>query len=234
MTRFAYAPQIARMFPSLVTALAVFEGPAAAAHIAPTVARLERQARDRLAWGSEAEIPAIRAWRAAFAAMGLKPTQYRCAAEALLRRLRKTGALPRVSALVDLGNAVSAAYAVPVASFDLDRISGALTVGPATGRESYLTFGGEIEHPAPGEIIFADGAATAHARRWTNRQSATSAVSPHTRRALVVIEALHPGAEVDVTDALEAVTGTVAQPGTTLRSALLSGGRGGFDTGRAA
>ena len=50
--------------------------------------------------------------------MGLKPTQYRCASESLLRRFRKEGSLPRLHPLVDLCNAVSMAYAIPVAVLD--------------------------------------------------------------------------------------------------------------------
>jgi len=88
--------------------------------------------------------------------MGLKPTQYRCAAESLLRRLRTQGSLPRLHPLVDLCNAVSLAFAVPVAVLDADRIAWPLEVRYATGDEDYLTFGGETEHPAPGEVIFAD------------------------------------------------------------------------------
>ncbi len=42
----------------------------------------------------ESEFPPIQAWRQAYAEMGLKPTQYRCAAEALLRRFRKDQNLP--------------------------------------------------------------------------------------------------------------------------------------------
>jgi len=38
--------------------------------------------------------------------MGMKPTQYRCASEALLRRYRRDRVLPRVHPLVDLCNAV--------------------------------------------------------------------------------------------------------------------------------
>lgn len=66
----------------------------------------------------ESEFGQIQAWRRAFSQMGLKPTQYRCAAEALLRRLRKEHSLPRLHPLVDLCNAASAAYAIPVAVFD--------------------------------------------------------------------------------------------------------------------
>nr|WP_291295640.1 phenylalanine--tRNA ligase beta subunit-related protein [Elioraea sp.] len=91
----------------------------------------------------------MQAWRRAFSRMGLKPTQYRCASEALLRRLRQEGSLPRRHPLVDLCNALSAAFAIPVAAFDVARISGDLEVRPADGTERYLTFGGEIETPIP-------------------------------------------------------------------------------------
>lgn len=155
------------------------------------------QARQRLAQAPEGELPEVQAWRRGFARMGLKPTQYRCASEALLRRLRKEGALPGLHPLVDLCNAASAAFAIPVAVIDMDRISGSLQVRPATGSEVYETFSGEIEHPEPGEIIFADTAGRAHARRWCNRQSGHSAVSASTANALIVAEALHATAAAD-------------------------------------
>lgn len=155
-------------------------------------------ARKRLAAGPEGQFPEIQAWRRAFAAMGLKATQYRCASESLLRRLRRDGDLPRVHPLVDICNAISAAHAVPVAALDLARIDGDLVVRPATGDESYLTFGGERERPVPGEIVFADTAGNAHARRWTNRQSGLSAVTAGTTSALIVTEALHGTAAADI------------------------------------
>lgn len=217
-----------------MTALAVIENLPETLELQAAVVGLEDQARLLLDGRTEAELPAIRAWRTAFSTMGLKPTQYRCAAEALLRRFRKDGTLPRAAPLVDLCNAVSAAHAVPVAAFDLDRIAGDLTVGPATGAETYLTFGGQTEHPAPGEIVFADAAGTAHARRWTYRQSAASAVSPTTGRALIVIEALHEAAETDVTAVRDALGEIVRDHGASVRTGLLRSGAGNFDTGAAA
>jgi DNA/RNA-binding domain of Phe-tRNA-synthetase-like protein len=95
------------------------------------------------------------------------------------------------------------AYAIPVAVFDLDRVDGNLEVRYAKGTEVYRTFSGETEHPAPGEVIFADAASQAHARRWTNRQSALSAVRPDSTRALIVVEALHDNAVADVAALLD-------------------------------
>jgi DNA/RNA-binding domain of Phe-tRNA-synthetase-like protein len=105
--------------------------------------------------------------------------------------------------LVDICNAVSMAYAIPIAVFDLDRVDGNLKVRYADGAEVYLAFSGETEHPTPGEVVFADAARQAHARRWTNRQSALSAVRSDTARALVVAEALHDDAVADVAALLD-------------------------------
>jgi DNA/RNA-binding domain of Phe-tRNA-synthetase-like protein len=130
--------------------------------------------------------------------MGLKPTQYRCAAEALLRRLRKEGALPRIHPLIDLCNAISTAFAIPVAALDVTRISTGLDVRHAHGDEVYHSLTGQAEHPDPGEIVFADATGHAHARRWTNRQSGLSAVRDGTATVLIVAEAVHASAPADV------------------------------------
>jgi len=193
-----------RDFPGLVPGVLYAGGITADA--APGTDHLTTVAKARLAEGPESEFPEIQAWRRAFARMGLKPTQYRCAAESLLRRFRKEGSLPRLHPLVDLCNAVSVAFAVPVAVLDADRIAWPLEVRYATGDEDYLTFGGETEHPAPGEVIFADQAGQAHARRWTNRQSGRSAVSPATNSVLIVAEALHAGAATTIPELIKTLT----------------------------
>ncbi|GAA2721232.1 MULTISPECIES: phenylalanine--tRNA ligase beta subunit-related protein [Streptomyces] len=168
--------------------------------------KLLPRVEERLAAGGESAMPEISAWREAFSAMGLKPTQYRCASEALLRRYRKERSLPAFHPLVDYLNTVSMAFAVPVAVFDCDRVAGGITVRPAEGTEEYTTFQGDSEHPAPGEVVFTDAAGYAHSRRWTFRQSARSVVGPHTERALIVAEALHPSAEADLTALQQEIT----------------------------
>jgi DNA/RNA-binding domain of Phe-tRNA-synthetase-like protein len=187
-----------RDFPELATGMLQVERITPTADTSALVDRLHAVAAGRLADGSESDLPEVQAWRRAFARMGLKPTQYRCASEALLRRFRKEGALPALHPLVDLCNAASMAFAIPVAVFDLGQVEGALEVRHATGTERYETFAGEVEHPNPGEIIFADEAGSAHARRWTNRQSGRSAVRAGTSAALIVAEALHGTAREDV------------------------------------
>lgn len=196
---FQHHPAIHERFPELAAGVLHVRGIHAEAQVSEPLARFTATARDRLrAAGGESELPEIQAWRRAFQRMGLKPTQYRCAAEALLRRLRKEGMLPRIHPLIDLCNAASLAYAIPVAALDLAQVAQWLEVRPASGSEAYLTFGGEIEHPEPGEVIFADADGRSHARRWTNRQSGLSAVRDPTAQVLIVAEALHATAARDV------------------------------------
>ena len=203
--KFQHATEIWRDFPELVPGVLFAEGITAGLPTGNHTAKLTETARSRLAGGTESELPEIQAWRRAFARMGLKPTQYRCAAESLLRRFRKEGALPELHPLVDLCNAASIAFAIPVAVFDAAQLAGELEVRYAAGDEDYLTFSGEVEHPAPGEVIFADGAGQAHARRWSNRQSGRSAVRDQTASALIVAEALHDSASSDVPELISAI-----------------------------
>ena len=169
------------------------------------------RAAERLRERSESEMPEIAAWRRAYSQMGLKPTKYRSAAEALLRRFKREGALPRLNPLIDVCNAVSLAFALPVAVFDLAKVEGYLEVRKARGDEEYLALGGEVEVPPAGEIIFADAVKHAHARRWTFRQSRRSMVSPDTRRALIVSEGLHDAAGEDIPALLDALSETVTK-----------------------
>ena len=204
---FEHSGEIWRDFPELVPGVLFADGLSASAVTGDRAARFTAVARSRLANGSEAELPEVQAWRRAFSRMGLKPTQYRCASESLLRRWRKEGSLPELHPLVDLCNAISLAFAIPVAVVDVSKIADGLCVRYADGDEDYLTFSGETEHPAPHEVIFADAARRVHARRWTNRQSGWSAVQDSTTAALIVAEAMHDSAASDVRELTAAVAG---------------------------
>ena len=204
---FGHAPALWREFPQLVPGVLVVGNvhPKVEVRLEPWHAR----ARECLGRGPESELVEVSAWRRAYAQMGFKPTQYRSAAEALLRRFRREGDLPRVHPLVDLCNAVSLAYALPVAVFDLAGVDSYLEVRHAAGGEEHTGFSGETEHAEPGEVIFADAANHAHARRWTFRQSRRSTVSAETREVLIVAEGLHPTAVVDVPALIEALAGSL-------------------------
>ncbi|WP_394821977.1 B3/4 domain-containing protein [Pendulispora albinea] len=196
--QFCHSREIWSDYAELVPGVLFAEGITHDALVEPRTFRFNAIAESRLASSSEGELPEVQAWRRTFSKMGLKPTQYRCASESLLRRFKKEKSLPHIHPIIDLCNAISLAFAIPIAVFDASKIEGSLEVRYAAGTELYSTFSGTLENPEPREVIFADQANRAHARRWTNRQSAHSAISNDTHAVLIVAEALHATADTDV------------------------------------
>ncbi|MFG3382431.1 B3/4 domain-containing protein [Streptomyces sp. NPDC047999] len=231
--RFRHTAEVRSLNPGLAAGALHARGVGGPTDVTARAAAHTARAAARLSATPEGRFPEVPAWRRAYARMGLRPTRYRCASEALLRRLRREGELPRIHPVVDPCNAVSAAYAVPVAVLDADRVAGPLLeVRHARGDEHCTAFGGGIEHPAPGEVTCVDSDGRAHSRRWTNRQSGHSAVHRHTDRILVVAEALHDGGAGTVAQLMATLAGDIAAHwGTAPATALLTPGAPEFDLG---
>jgi len=95
-----------------------------------------RQAAVRLRTAVEAaDITA--AVRTMYKRVGLDPTKTRPSSEALLRRVRKGDELPRVNSLVDVINWCSVETQLPFGLYDLDKISGPVTLRLGHDGESY-------------------------------------------------------------------------------------------------
>jgi DNA/RNA-binding domain of Phe-tRNA-synthetase-like protein len=192
----------------------------------------QEQTRSQIGETSLAELPSLAAWRRTFTGFGVKPTQYRNAAEALLRRLTKQGDIPSINLLVDLANLVSVRYQLPVAVFDQRATTGMTTVRLAVGDEEFTDLGNDVvTHPEPGEVVFVDDAGLVSARRWCWRQSDQSAARSTTVEVLITVEGQHDEAESDVgqaTDDLLALVGEY-QADAQMASALLGPGSTSFD-----
>lgn len=220
---FFHSDRVWQQFPQLRAVVTIFRDVAKIKPERVDTAETIEEVCQRLDNAQESELPSIRAWRNAYATMGLKPTQYRCAAEALLRRFRKDRTLPRVHPLIDTLNAESMKAAIPIAAFDVAHLVEGITVRPAVGDEIYETFEGGVEHPAPEEIIFADAAGQAHSRRWVYRQGAISAVNDTSNAVLIVAEALHEGAAADLMALKFRLEGHAVALGATLGESALLG-----------
>ena len=206
MAGFRYHPDILERSPALVGgvihATGVRNGPTPSG-LAVAFRDEALAVRERIGAEPLSEVPALAAWRKVFRGFGVDPTQYRCAAEALLRRLVKQGELPSIATLVDLANLVSIRYALPVAVFDQRGVLRDTTVRFARGDERWADLGAsQAEHPEPGEVIFVDEADVVSARRWCWRQSAGSAAREDTTEILVTVEGHHATADQDVARAL--------------------------------
>lgn len=212
---FQYHPELVARFPQLCGGVILARGMRGG----PTPDALKDAYRDeqravlaRIGGTPLSELPSLAAWRSAFRAFGVEPTQYRSAAEALLRRLTKKGDIPGINRLVDIGNLVSIRHALPVAVLDARLLAGAVTVHFADGSEQFLPLGAaDPEHPDPGEVIFSDPTGRVVARRWCWRQSDDSAARESTTEAIITVEAHHEQGRTDIESALHDLLGLLRQ-----------------------
>jgi DNA/RNA-binding domain of Phe-tRNA-synthetase-like protein len=205
MSLFSYDPAVLAAFPTIrasaIHASGLTNGPAPDDVRAAFVAE-QRATIERIGGTPLSDLPSLAAWRRVFSRFGVAPTQYRSAAEALLRRLTKRGDIPSINLLVDLANLASIRYGLPIAVFDQTPVHGSTVVRFADGGERFTDLGsGEIGQPPPGEVIFVDDDGLVSARRWCWRQSRESAAGPATTDVLITIEGHHDGATTAVASA---------------------------------
>jgi DNA/RNA-binding domain of Phe-tRNA-synthetase-like protein len=177
----------------------------------------EHAARDALATQPVEELPHVAAWREAYRAFGAKPQRTRNSLEALLRRAGS--GLPRVNRLTDVYNAVSVLHQVPLGGEDLTRYSGPPRLIRATGSEPFDTVAdgaAVVEHPEPGEVVWADDAGVT-CRRWNWRQAHRTQLGEDTNVGLFILDALDPMTDEALHAAAEDLVGHLAQLAPDLR-----------------
>jgi DNA/RNA-binding domain of Phe-tRNA-synthetase-like protein len=104
------------------------------------------------------EVPSLDRARELYRRFGTDPTRMRPSSEALMRRIKKGEALPRINSLVDVANAMSVQLQVPVGLYDLGKVKGdELVVRLGHDGESYEGIGKEKVNVA-GRICVADAA----------------------------------------------------------------------------
>ena len=117
------------------------------------------------------EHPYISPYREAFTALSVNPNKFMCSIEALCKRVQKGSGLPSVNPVVDLGNAVSLKYMLPMGAHDLGKMDADFMVRFSSAGDTFTPFGSnETEIPDPGELIYVTGN-TVKTRRWIWRQS---------------------------------------------------------------
>ena len=104
------------------------------------------------------ELPEIELYREAFRKLDINPNKYMCSIEALVSRTVKSKHIPNINPIVDLGNALSLKYRIPLGIHDIDRFSGDIEIRPASENDKFIPFGGEgYDNPDVGEIIYVSG-----------------------------------------------------------------------------
>lgn len=122
----------------------------------------------------------ILSYREAFQALSINPNKFPCSVEAMFARISKGKGLPHINPLVDLNNALSLKYIIPMGTHDLNRSVEDVEMRYAVEGDTFVPFGStEQENIPPGEVVYAVGHEI-RTRRWTWRQSEYGKITPAT------------------------------------------------------
>jgi DNA/RNA-binding domain of Phe-tRNA-synthetase-like protein len=134
--------------------------------------------------------PNVKAWREAFAKIGMSGGPYQSSIESLLLRALGGGVFPRVNPLVDLCTAISLDSLVPVGAHDIHPLDGNVALAFAKGDEPFTPMeGGEDEVAAPGEVVYKDDRSVL-TRGWIWRQSNKDRVTAATTSVLIPVDVI--------------------------------------------
>lgn len=134
------------------------------------------------------ECEEILPYREAFKKLGINPNQNMSSIEAMTSRIAKKKGFPNINTIVDLGNAVSLKYLVPLGAHDMDKASEDIYVKFSNEGDLFVPFGEtEAEVLKEGELIYSVGEKV-KTRRWIWRQSEEGKITEESKNVFFPID----------------------------------------------
>ncbi|MBC2888946.1 B3/B4 domain-containing protein [Gordonibacter massiliensis (ex Traore et al. 2017)] len=199
MQKFIAEESFWELFPDAAIGILVVRGLKAADQVsaedAAAVARLLREANEQadkhLTSNTISENEVVRVWREAFQKFKTKKGA-RCSVENLLKRVLKGNPVGSITPSVDIYNAISLKYALPVGGEDLDSFVGDFRLGVTEGGDAFSPIGEDGDDPTlPGELCYRDDEG-AVCRCWNWRDGQRSALTDNSANAILVMECVDP------------------------------------------
>ena len=134
----------------------------------------------------------LSAWSEVFTRFGAKPKRTPCSAEALRKRVLRDGDMPSIDPVVDLYNAISIKYAIPVGGENISAYVGHPQLTIANGSELFDVMKNGMlsnESPDKGEVIWRDNIGVT-CRRWNWRQGVRTRLSIESEQMWFILESL--------------------------------------------
>ena len=211
MKKFVTEDSFWQLFPGASLGVIVARGMKPANEISPEdaqaieqlLARANALAEKHLESPTLSENAPIRAWRQAYQQFKTKRGA-RCSIENLLKRVLKGNPVGSISPSVDLYNAISLKYALPLGGEDLDAFEGDLCLRITEGGDAFtpLGEGAENDPTLPGELAYVDDAG-AVCRCWNWRDGVRTMLTESTTNAFLILESVDPARHDDLAAALD-------------------------------
>ncbi|MFD0896810.1 B3/B4 domain-containing protein [Loigolactobacillus binensis] len=186
MFKFEVAPEVFRELPDVLFGVVYAQKldnktaqPKIEQRLAANIAAAEQQFHDNTEVRANTNIAL---YRAAFRTLAINPNKYKASIEALLSRVAKQKGLPRINPLVDLGNAISLQYQIPIGAHDAATLlANTESVRFTTAGDAFVPFGETTaETPDEHELVYVSGHEV-RTRRWIWRQSQQGEMTPDTQ-----------------------------------------------------
>ena len=189
--KFEIAKEIFDLLPNAYFGVVAVKGmdntreiPKLEAQLAETIQKCEQDFAGIKVKNAEDILP----YREAFKVIGINPNRHMCSIEALLDRIARGKGFPHINAIVDMGNAVSIKYHLPIGAHDMDTVAESLEVRPTQDGDTFVPFGSsEEDNPEAGEIVYVSDHQV-RTRRWTWRQSEIGKIQECTTDVLFPID----------------------------------------------
>ncbi len=149
-----------------------------------SIALAEKEFMDKKVKEDELIIP----YREAFKSLEINPNKYLCSIEALFTRIAKGKGLPHINPLVNLNNAISLKYTLPMGTHDLTKSASDIEMRYANKNDTFIPMGTDtVEIPDENEVVYAVDNQI-RTRRWTWRQSELGKIDENTNYVFFPID----------------------------------------------
>ena len=154
--------------------------------------------------------PVIRAYRDFYWRLGIDPTKTRPSSEALIRRALRSGSIPLINNVVDLGNVASIRTMVPIGIYDLDKAALPLKLRRARAGGLFHPIGGAPEALSNKDVVLVDSRGVVM-HVFPHRDSVQTMVTQETKRILIVACGVKGVSEEVVREAVELASKLIAE-----------------------
>ena len=153
---------------------------------------------------SENEV--VKVWREAYQKFPTKKGA-RCSVENLLKRVLHGKPVGNIFPSVDITNAISLKYALPIGAEDRDKIDGDIHLGAMKGGEKFLPIGSDKEEPPyAGEIAYYDNyGVICRCLNW--RDGVRTQINDDTTSEFIAMECVDPNRLDDLKNAIDELEG---------------------------
>ena len=212
MTKLIIADEVYKRYPALRIGI-VIATDIQVRESDPDLVQLKRLVEERVkAQGftvsSLTKHPFIASWRWVYKSFGADPRRYRPSAEAIVRRVMRGEAIPRINTAVDAYLVVECAHLLPIGGYDLQPVVGDISLRFSPGGERFVPLGKtEPEFTDQGEVVYSDDKRVL-TRQWNHRDCDETKITTATKELALFVEAAET---VVPTESLGLATGELAE-----------------------